>query len=264
MEMLNNTLTKTTIKNMLVPARRNDEPGDNFRILDSWAEYEEGNGKMYERPLKYMCYELEIINSDTGEKHHVFKACKFARVIRLPKSAKQSTALMNMHEQVLSACYESEINLITVIANVIHPKPLGLFFLYGCQGVAENIEDAKRKCYEDYTGLTYALQGTYRVLEMRTINAQETEWLKDKLYNMNYMVVIRGIPKANKSAEDGGNKGFGGKNINPDSQGTLEEVIAGMADFEYVLQILTTPVKYNTLKAKSLKNERQMVQPAAG
>lgn len=45
MEMLNNTLTKTTIKNMLVPARRNDEPGDNFRILDSWAEYEEGNGK---------------------------------------------------------------------------------------------------------------------------------------------------------------------------------------------------------------------------
>ena len=258
MGMLNNTLTKTTIKNMLVPARRNDEPGDNFRILDSWAEYEEGNGKMYERPLKYMCYELEIINSDTGEKHHVFKACKFARVIRLPKSAKQSTALMNMHEQVLSACYESEINLITVIANVIHPKPLGLFFLYGCQGVAENIEDAKRKCYEDYTGLTYALQGTYRVLEMRTINAQETEWLKDKLYNMNYMAVIRGIPKANKSAEDGGNKGFGGKNINPDSQGTLEEVIAGMADFEYVLQILTTPVKYNTLKAKSLKNERQM------
>ena len=68
MGMLNNTLTKTTIKNMLVPARRNDEPGDNFRILDSWAEYEEGNGKMYERPLKYMCYELEIINSDTGEK----------------------------------------------------------------------------------------------------------------------------------------------------------------------------------------------------
>lgn len=258
MSILNGTLTTTTIKNMLVPARRNDEPGDNFRILDSWAEYEEGNGKMYERTLKFMCYELELINSDTGEKHHVFKACKFARVIRLPKSAKQSTALMDMHEQVLSACYESEINLITVIANVIHPKPLGLFFLYGCQGVAENIEDAKRKCYEDYTGLTYALQGTYRVLEMRTINAQETEWLKDKLYNMNYMAVIRGIPKANKSAEDGGNKGFGGKNINPDSQGTLEEVIAGMADFEYVLQILTTPVKYNTLKAKSLKNERQM------
>ena len=45
MGMLNNTLTKTTIKNMLVPARRNDEPGDNFRILDSWAEYEEGNEK---------------------------------------------------------------------------------------------------------------------------------------------------------------------------------------------------------------------------
>lgn len=251
-------LTATTVKNMFIPARRNDTPEDDFRIIDSWTEYEEGRGKMYERPLKYLCYELEMINPDTGEKHHVFKAIKLTRVIRLPKSAKQSTALMNMHEQVLSACYESEINLITVIANVIHPKPLGLFYLYGCQGVAEHIDDAKKKCHEDYTGLVYALQGTYRVLEMRTINAQEAEWLKDKLYNMNYMAVVRGIPKAKKSAEDGGNKGFGGKNINPDSQGTLEEVISGMADFEYVLQILTTPVKYNTIKSKSLKTERQM------
>lgn len=258
MQLMENMLTTTAIKNMLIPARRNDTPGDDFRIIDSWIEYEDGKGKMNERPLKYICYELELINPDTGETHHVFKAVKFSRVIRLPKSAKQSTALMDMHEQVLSACYEKEINLITVIANVIHPKPLGLLFLYGCQGVAEHIDDAKKKCHDDYMGLVYALQGTYRVLEMRTINAQETEWLKDKLYNMNYMAVVRGIPKAKKSAEDGGNKGFGGKNINPDSQGTLEEVVAGMADFEYVLQIITTPVKYNTIKAKSLKTERQM------
>ena len=35
---------------------------------------------------------------------------------------------------------------------------------------------------------------------------------------------------------------MGGKNINPDSEGTLEEIITGMADYEYVIEILTTPV----------------------
>ena len=32
-----------------------------------------------------------------------------------------------------------------------------------------------------------------------------------------------------------GNKGMGGKNLNPDSQGTLEEIITGMTDYEYVI-----------------------------
>ncbi len=248
-----------TLKHMLQPSRYNVTPADDFRIINSWTEYKEDERfSVSKRPLEYLCYEFEVINPETGEKRHLYKAVKFLRVIRLPKSAKQSTALMSMHSQIMAAMYENEVNLITIISNVIKPVALGLLYLYGVQGVGENINDAKEKAHYDYKRLISALQGTYRVLEIRTIVAEESEWLKAKLYGMQFMTAIRGIPKAARTGEDGGNKGFGGKNVNPDSQGTLEEIITGMADYEYVIEILSTPVPISTLKSWSLKNEKQM------
>lgn len=251
-------LTYHEIKQILNP-RRNSLPSDDFRIRDSWAEYDETSSKaVHERPLKYLCYEIECINPETGEKLHFFKAIKFLRVIRLPKGAKQSTSLMDMHTQIIAGANENAYNLVTIIANIIRPVPLGLLFLYGVQGVADNIEDAKEKAHMDYMGLSGMLQGTYRVMEMRCICAQESEWLREKMYGMEFLTAVRGIPKAAKTGENGGNKGMGGKNINPDSQGTLEELIAGMADHEYVVQILSTPVYTSTLKEWSLRTERDM------
>lgn len=61
------------------------------------------------------------------------------------------------------------------------------------------------------------LQGTYRVMEMRCICAQESEWLREKMYGMEFLTAVRGISKAAPTGEDGGNKGMGGKNVNPDS-----------------------------------------------
>ena len=246
------------IKQILRPYQTS-VPADDFRIRDSWAEYDESSSKaVHERPLQYLCYEIESINPDTGEKLHFFKALKFLRVIRLPKGAKQSTSLMDMHTQIIAGANENAYNLVTIIANIIKPVPLGLLFLYGVQGVADNIEDAKRKAHSDYMGLSGMLQGTYRVMELRSICAQESEWLREKMYGMEFLTVVRGIPKAAKTGEDGGNKGMGGKNVNPDSQGTLEELVAGMADHEYVVQILSTPVYTSTLKEWSLRTERDM------
>lgn len=246
------------IKQILRPYQTS-VPTDDFRIRDSWAEYDESSSKaVHERPLKYLCYEIECVNPDTGERLHFFKAIKFLRVIRLPKGAKQSTSLMDMHTQIIAGANENAYNLVTIIANIIKPVPLGLLFLYGVQGVAENIEDAKKKAHADYMGLSGMLQGTYRVMEMRCICAQESEWLREKMYGMEFLTVVRGIPKASKTGEDGGNKGMGGKNVNPDSQGTLEELVAGMADHEYVVQILSTPVFTSTLKEWSLRTERDM------
>lgn len=234
-------------------------PADSFRIKDSWTEYEEKpETPVHKRPLKYLCYEIESVNPDTGEKLHFFKAIKFLRIIRLPKSAKQSTSMMDMHAQILAGANENAYNLVTIIANVIEPVPLGLLFLYGVQGVGATIDAAKEKAHADYFGLSGMLQGTYRVLEMRCICAQESEWLREKMFGMDYLTVVRGIPKAAKTGEDGGNKGMGGKNVNPDSEGTLEEIVAGLADHEYVVQILSTPVYTSTLKEWSLRTERDM------
>ena len=232
---------------------------DDFRILDSWAEYDENSSKDPEkRNLQYLCYEMEVMNPSTGERIHCYKAIKMARVIRLPADAKQSTALMDMQEQVLTAVNQQNANLITIIANVLKPVAVGLLYIYGIQGVASTINKAKEKAKHGFLGFVGSMQGTFRVLEMRCANAEETEWLREKMYNMDYLTVVRGIPKANKAGEDAGNKGMGGSNVNPDSQGTLEEIITGMADYEYVLEILSTPVHTDTLMSWQRQSQVEM------
>lgn len=148
--------------------------------------------------------------------------------------------------------------MVTVIANIIEPVPLGLLFLYGIQGVAKDLEDAKRKADRDYVGLCAVLQGTFRVLHFRTVQAQETEWLREKMYSMDYLTMVRGIPKAAKTGEDAGTKGVGNANLNPASQGTLEEIISGMVDYEYVIQVLSTPVFQETLEAWQTRTQLDM------
>ena len=231
---------------------------DDFRIIRTWTEYKDVAAKSPEkRPLNYLCYELEMMNPYTGERKHVFKAIKFVRVVRLPASAKQSTSFMNMQEKVLTSVYEGGYNFITVIANIIKPKA-ALLFLYGVQGVARNIDDAKLIADRNFEGFIRAMQGKFRVLEMRVLIAEQAEWLREKLYHMDYMTVVRGIPWAEKAAEDGGNKGVGASNVNPDSQGTLEDLILGMVNYEYILEVLTTPVSKSTLDGWFRRSQESM------
>ena len=245
------------IKRMMHPAEE-AEPVDDFRILDSWAEYDDNPKKAPdEQSLRYLCYYLETMDPRTGRRVKYYKAICLLRVIRIPESAKQSTAFMNMQGEVLSTAYENEYNLITIIANMRDPA-LGLMFLYGTQATANTIEEAKIKARDSFIGYYTALTGAFRVLEMRRITAEEAEWLRTKMYNMDYMTVVRGIPKAVHSAEDAGNKGMGGNNLNPDSEGTLEKIIAGMSDFEYVIEVISTPVFMDTLMGWKMRSQEQM------
>ena len=55
------------LKKILNP-KQDSTPEDDFRIIQSWAEYDEKSSKPpEERNLKYLCYELEVMNPDTGE-----------------------------------------------------------------------------------------------------------------------------------------------------------------------------------------------------
>ena len=138
----------------IITSRQHIEPSDDFRILDSWTEYSSGGSRSGpEQTVDYICFELEVADPITGETSHIFKAIQFCRVRRLPKSAKESRSLMDMHTQVLSSVWENEINFMTVIANIMEPVPIGLLFLYGVQGVGNNIEEAKRNAHNDFLGL---------------------------------------------------------------------------------------------------------------
>ena len=141
------------------------KPGydDDLKILRNWAEYSDARTK-----TNYLMYELEMEDA-SGQVTHFYKAIKLLRIIRLPKSAKQSKSFMDMHAQVLAAIWERNIKFLTVIANMLNPVPLGLLYLYGVQGVAETEEQARMIADNDYIALTSVLQGTYRVLEFKPI-----------------------------------------------------------------------------------------------
>ena len=234
--------------------KNNHDPVDDFRIVRTWKEYTDDR-----KYMKYLMYELEMME-DNGNVVHFYKAVKFTRIIRLPKSAKQSESFMDMHSQVLAAVWERNIKLLTVIANLLHPVALGLLYIYGVQGVAQTPEDAKSIADKDFVGLCSVLQGTYRVLEHRILTYDELEWLHEKMYTMDCMTVVRGIPKAKSGGVDAGDKGMGGKNVNADSQDTTEEYIAGMSDREYVLQIISSPVKAEHLERWLGQTAREMTR----
>ena len=230
------------------------DPTDDFRIVRTWKEYTDDR-----KFMKYLMYELEMME-ENGSVVHFYKAVKFTRIIRLPKSAKQSESFMDMHGQVLAAIWERNIKLLTIIANLLKPVPLGLLYLYGVQGVSTTPDEAKAIADKDFVGLCSVLQGTYRVLEHRTLTYDELEWLHEKMYTMDRLTVVRGIPKAKSGGVDVGDKGMGGKNVNADSQDTTEEYISGMSDREYVLQIISSPVKSEHLERWLGQTAREMTR----
>lgn len=232
---------------------KNNIDNDDVRVLRTYIEYMK-DGKT----LKHIVYEMETIDTD-GTMIHFWKVLKFVRIIRLPKDAKQSSTFMNMHSQVLSSIWENNINLVTVIANLIKPA-LGLLFLYGVQGIGQTLEEASYIAEQDYEGLVGMLQGTYRTLEFRPITNEESEWLREKMYSMKCMTTLRGIPIPRNGGVDAGKQGNGGSTLNLDAQNTTEEFILGMSDKEYVIQILSTPVKAVSLRKWLTQTAKEMTR----
>ncbi|HVI39826.1 MAG TPA: hypothetical protein VM577_04125, partial [Anaerovoracaceae bacterium] len=233
-----------------INSHRNDA-----KILQSAVEYTQDN-----KSLKYMLYQMEILDAATNKTYIFYKAIKMVRIIRIPKSAKQLCSFMDMQAQYLSGIWEGGINFITIIANMIEPVPIGLVFLYGVQGVASTVEEAKAIADKDYAAMVGMLQGTYRTIEFQPLNFDEVEWLREKMFGMNCMTVVRGLPKPKAGGVDAGTKGIGGAAVNADSQDTTEEFIAGMSDREYIVQILSTPVSAESLQDWLSKTAKEMTK----
>ena len=224
---------------------KNNTVEDDLKIIRAWTEYSEDRSE-----TKYMMYELEM-EDESGNITHFFKAVKLLRIIRLPKSSKQSRTFMKTHARMLQGVWQQNIKLITIIANILNPIPFGLMYLYGVQGVALTEDEAKHIADNDFVALMSVLQGSYRVLEYKTLSYEELEMFREKMFSMKNLSVVRGIPKAKESGRKDKTQDHGkgsGMKVDPDEEDTTEEFIAGMSDREYVVQILSTPVKSEHLE----------------
>lgn len=212
---------------------------DDLTVLNTATEY---NNK---GELEFMLYELEMKNTD-GSKKIVYKAIKLLKIDRLPKQIKQEVNFMKIHGEILSGLWERQANLVTLIANILDPEPIGLLFCYGIQAVSEDLDDAKRIAENDFSALSAALQGGYRTIEFRLLKSDEAEWLKAKMNSMSNLSILRGIPQA-KNAPGAGGIGIGGQDRNPDTMETTEEIVAGLSGKEYIIMMISSPVRQEVL-----------------
>ncbi|MFE8700967.1 serine-rich protein [Cytobacillus sp. FJAT-54145] len=213
-----------------------------LEVKRSYVEYHESKGS-----LNYLLFEMETKNGD-GEPVFLYKALKFHRLIRVPKNAKALKSFMDMQAEVISGMYNSQMNFVQIIANVIKPKPIGLMFLYGVQAVStESMESAKRHADEDFAALSRVFGGTFRTMEMKLPTYEEMEWLRSKMHSMKHLQVVRGLPKPRKAAGDMNNSsGMGGAG-NAEMEEQTEEFIAGMTDYEYVAVLMASPIEQDVL-----------------
>lgn len=220
--------------------KENEVDFSDITVLNSVITYDK------DRNMDTVLYEMEA-KDENGRKILLYKAIKMLKIVRLPKSVKEETNFMKKHSEVLAGLWERQVNLVTVISNILYPEPLGLMFVYGVQGVASTVEEAIELANSDYTALRLSIQGSYRTMEYRELTADEAEWLRNKIGSMKYLSMLRGVPAAKNSPGEGGST-FGGRNKNPDTLETTEEIVAGLSDREYVIMMISTPVSSSVLE----------------
>ncbi|QUH22029.1 serine-rich protein [Alkaliphilus sp. B6464] len=229
----------------ILRGKPNARQHEDLRILRSFVEYKEGSDKM-----DYIIIEMEMKDRD-GSSIHMFKAIKLYRIIKLPDTLKQSLAMMDIQSQILASFWEGKINFISMITRIEDcgtDTPIGLMQIFGVQGVARTIQEAKEIADCDFQGLTAAIQGSYRTMEFRMLNTKESEWMREKMANMKHIQVIRGIPQARKSPSERSIKGFGGSDTTPTSEETTEQFAAGLAEHEFIALTLSSPIEYDVLE----------------
>ena len=219
----------------------NQEQRDrHVNIRRTWVEYDDkGN-------LAYLMYEMEgYVN---GQWIPFYKAIKMYRVLRVPKSAKKLTSLMEIQGDVISGMYQAKVNFVQIMANIIKPKPIGLLYMYGVQAASYvSAEDAKRDADNQFAALGRTISGAFRTLEMRRPSYEEMEWLRHKMQNMRHLSVVRGLPAPRHAAGDSNESNAMGGAGRSGSEETSEEFISGMSDYEYVAVLMASPIEQDVL-----------------
>lgn len=216
---------------------------DEIRIIDSYIEYKQSPKKM-----DYIVIELER-KDRTGRPIHLFKAIKLLKINKIPDATKTDLKIMDKQAQINAALYENDVKAITMICrieNTGEDRPLGLIQLYGVQGIDPDLSRAKEIASADFAGLISVLSGSFRTMEYGLLEAYEAEWVREKMTNMKYLEMLRGIPMAKKAGADMSKKGK--ENVDPNSEETSEEFAIGMAGHDFIFMTLASCVQPKVLE----------------
>jgi len=217
-----------------------EERHDDIHVLDNWIEYDENKDK-----AEFIVYKM-MLREGNEDWHEVYKVVKLGRLHSIPKKFRELSSLMKIHDDILSGFWHRDINFINVICNILQP-PLGLLFLYGVQEVAQDLETAKQMARNSYYSVIQTFRGSMPQIRIKDLTREEADWLREKMFNMEYLQVVRGIPLNKVNAGYGTEDSIMGDSSTSDAEEQNEEFIRGMSDKEFVMLTLATPIDNESL-----------------
>lgn len=243
------SLVTSLIDKYVFPRTQTSE--NELKIINCSIEY-----KIEKMLMDYIIYEFEKKDRN-GEILHLFKAVKLLKIVKIPDALKQSQKLMDKQTQINAALWENHVEAISMMARIENTgdkRALGLMQLYGVQGVAKTVQDAKEIADSDFAGLIAVIQGSFRSIEYGLLTQEEAEWVREKMANMKYVEMIRGIPAAKNAGSERnsknsvGDNGAASKAGDTTSEDTSEEFAVGLSGHDFIALTLSSPIKYKVLE----------------
>lgn len=218
---------------------QNLERHDDIRLDDSWIEFGD------DRKCDFLVYKMRFKDEDTNEWNEAYKAVRFSRLVGVPRELREQESMMDIFGDILSGIWSSDIDFVHVVARVRKPVERVLF-LYGAQGVSTDLEEAKDIAREGYAAIRAGLRGSFAQLRLEQLSAEDAETLREKMYDMRYVQMIRGIPKARRAAAGSSQSSLMGHLANPEEEQQLEELVRGIEN-EFVMITVASPVPFRSI-----------------
>ncbi len=196
------------------------------------------------------CIQFKVwLTDDDGVMRPYWKAVKLGRIVRVPVWLREDVKLMQLQDDIIAGAWESGLNYITLLANIIKPKPFGLLQCYGVQVLGDSPEEVRYLANQDYHALTAMLTGSFRGIEYRPLRDGEAEWLRDKMATMKNLIMLRGIPSPRNTAALVNMSSMMGGEKDTQSEEQMEQFARGMSTREFVFLLLSSPMDTKSLSS---------------
>lgn len=194
--------------------------------------------------VRYFMYELSQRLPGEQEYDYFFKAVRLAKVTRVPRYLRQSSAtgpgiVIDQQRDLLAALREQGVLFLNIAAKA---DDTSMLFCYGVQAVGDDPYSAQVAADEAWAALSTQLDGLYQQLEYKPLTVAEGEALVRYQNEWNHLAMGRGRPLPNGSSLSSSSVLDGNRTDVENTLNQLEAFLRGMSDRNFILSLVTVPV----------------------
>lgn len=194
--------------------------------------------------VKYIVYYLQRTKSN-GEIVKFFKAVKFLRLLHTSQESKENKKFMEIHTDVYRSMCSANIETIEIIANILHPEPLGTIILYGTQATGSTFDSAIRNVDNAFASFLSAFTGTHRQCHVSGVSLKLMRNIFSLMEEQQFVTCVKGIPNTKQTS--GNSKNLLQVESNTEEQ--LEQFISGLTEVEYCMMLTISPMSLKYIRS---------------